>query len=100
MQSSRHLFSTAAGWISLLTGVAALVVLARFPFGLMTHTYFRQSLISSHIDERMIAAREGSTETVFLMLNDWLGRPVHYRLVTNGFSMSATHLTAKRYMRS
>ena len=48
---------------------------------------------------RIVATREGPTETIFLMDQTWLGEPRYQRLVTNGFSMSATDLAGARYMR-
>ena len=42
---------------------------------------------------------EGSSDTLQLLENDFLGRPYYYRLLTNGFSMSATHPRSQRYMR-
>ena len=47
----------------------------------------------------IVATREGPSETIFLMQQRWLGSPVYHRLVTNGFSMSGTTVTAMRYMR-
>jgi spermidine synthase len=38
-------------------------------------------------------------ETILLMQRKWLGEPVYTRLVTNGFSMSGTNVSALRYMR-
>jgi spermidine synthase len=48
---------------------------------------------------RIAATREGPSETIFLLEQRWLGKPLYYRLVTNGFSMAATRLTDERYMR-
>jgi hypothetical protein len=33
-------------------------------------------------------------ETILLMQRKWLGEPVYTRLVTNGFSMSGTNVSA------
>jgi predicted membrane-bound spermidine synthase len=93
------------GWRSSapLVGVlaaAAVVALAGFPWGLMQRTYFPRSAAKYAGDgSRIVASREGPSETVLLMEQSWMGHPVYYRLVTNGFSMSGTHLTGKRYMR-
>lgn len=84
-----------------IAAVAALFVLGRFPFGLMSGTYFVRAAQPYSADgSRIVATREGPTETIFLMEQSWLGRPIYDRLVTNGYSMSGTHLTGSRYMRS
>lgn len=43
--------------------------------------------------------REGTTEAAFYLQKDLFGEARYHRLVTNGFSMSATVYRAKRYMR-
>ena len=83
------------------TAVAGCLALAAFPFGLMSRAYFPRAAEPYMADgSRIVATREGPTETIFLMEQSWLGRPVYHRLVTNGFSMSGTHLTGARYMRA
>src|SRR6185295_2065277 len=47
----------------------------------------------------IVATSEGASETIFVMQQKWLGRPVYSRLVTNGFSMTGTTVPAMRYMR-
>jgi spermidine synthase len=80
--------------------VGAVVVLASFPFGLMTSTYFPRAVQRYTSDgSQIIATREGPSETVLLLQKAWMGKPLFHRLVTNGFSMSGTLLTGKRYMR-
>jgi len=81
-------------------GVAAVIALAAFPWGSMQATYFPRSAAKYEGDgSRIVASREGPSETVLLMEQAWMGHPIYHRLVTNGFSMSGTHLTGKRYMR-
>jgi predicted membrane-bound spermidine synthase len=97
---SRHLLSGASGRLTAVAALAAVVVATRFPFGLMNGAYFPRSARPYEADgSRIVATREGSTETIFLMAQEWLGRPTYQRLVTNGFSMSATDLAGARYMR-
>jgi spermidine synthase len=77
--------------------IAALVV---FPFGLMRGTYFARAAEAYAGDgSEIVATREGPDETIFLMQQAWMGKPVYHRLVTNGFSMSGTAIPALRYMR-
>lgn len=93
--------SRRARWTLAVAGVVALLVLVCFPFGLMSRTYFLRAAQPYSADgSRIVATREGPTETIFLMEQSWLGRPIYDRLVTNGYSMSGTHLTGSRYMRS
>jgi predicted membrane-bound spermidine synthase len=92
--------STAAGRASAAAALATVVVLTRFPFGLMAGQYFARSAhLYASDGSQIVATREGPTETIFLMQHAWLGKPIYQRLVTNGFSMSATDLTGARYMR-
>ena len=52
------------------------------------------------MESTIVATREGPSETLFVMQQQWLGKPVYSRLVTNGFSMSGTALQGQRYMRA
>lgn len=83
--------------------MAALVLtgaLVTFPFGLMRGTYFVRAAAAYGADgSEIVETREGASETIFLMRQTWMGRPVYDRLVTDGFSMSGTAVPAMRYMR-
>jgi hypothetical protein len=82
------------------SGIAVVLSLGAFPFGLMTSTYFERAARPYAGDgSTIVATREGSAETIFLMQQQWLGQPVYHRLVTNGFSMTGTAVPALRYMR-
>jgi predicted membrane-bound spermidine synthase len=83
-----------------LPALAAAGLLAAFPFGLITRTYFPRTAAEYTSDgSTIVAAREGPSTTILLLARTWLGKPLYHRLVTDGFSMSGTHTTAKRYMR-
>ncbi len=84
-----------------LAGAAALAAsLAFFPHGLMAGTYFTRISAPYATDgSSIVATREGPSETILLMQRKWLGEPMYTRLVTNGFSMSGTNVSALRYMR-
>jgi len=43
--------------------------------------------------------REGSNEIIFYLRTDRFGRAYYHRMVTNGYSMSGTGTSAKRYMK-
>ena len=80
------------------TITAAALALALFPFGLMERSFFKIAERALP-DHTLIATREGLTETVRYYRRDVFGAPAFYRLVTNGYSMSATTVIGKRYMR-
>jgi hypothetical protein len=74
-------------------------LLAFFPFGLMT-VYLRAAARKFMTGEdRIVGVREGLTETITYVEHRQGGQPWTYRLLTNGFSMSATGFEGKRYMK-
>ena len=76
----------------------AAIALALFPFGLMETSYF--NIVKRVLpEEKLIATREGLTETMRYYRRDIFGAPQYYRLVTNGYSMSGTTVAGKRYMK-
>ena len=75
-------------------------VLGLFPFGLMNNRYVQIPARKYTGDgAAIVEVREGLTETIHYMRKDFLGAPLYYRLVTNGFSMSATVGSSNRYMK-
>ena len=83
--------------------VAALVLSAigwaLFPFGLMRGKFVPLVVERYRSGEtQLLAVREGLTETVIYLRNTFRGRPLHERLMTNGYSMSATTFRGRRYM--
>ncbi len=77
------------------------LAVAAFPFGAMDSRYFRRAAAAYGDDgSTIVATREGPSETIFVMQQQWLGQPVYSRLVTNGFSMSGTAIAGQRYMRA
>jgi len=82
-------------------GVVFALTFVRFPFGSMRDRYFVRSAHAYAGDgSTMVAVREGASNTVFLMRQAWLGKPVYDRLITDGFSMSGTAVQGMRYMRA
>ena len=80
-------------------GVAFAVSLAIFPFGSMAG-YFQRACADFIKDgEKLIATIEGVSGTLQYLRQDYLGQPYAYRLVTDGYSMSSTDRSAKRYMK-
>ena len=51
--------------------------------------------VLAHVVKRI----EGTSDTLQLLRRDLFGEPYYYRLLTNGFSMSATNPHSQRYMR-
>jgi predicted membrane-bound spermidine synthase len=93
-------WSPAARRVTGVALIAAVLALARFPFGLMAGDYVARAASKYTADgSTIVDTREGPSETIFLLENRWLGKPLYHRLVTNGFSMASTRLTDERYMR-
>jgi spermidine synthase len=84
------------------SAVAAIVALALFPFG-----QFSTSLVSIPVERwaqgeaerRLVAVREGLTETVVFFQRMLLGKPVSDVMLTNSFSMSTTGYGVRRYQK-
>ena len=77
-----------------------LVVVLLFPFGLMRGRFLRrliESMAGSGV--RVVAVREGQTESAILLQTDWGGAPIHQQLITNAYSMTSTQFYARRYMK-
>jgi spermidine synthase len=82
--------------------VAAVIALALFPFG-----QFNARLVSIPVERwaqgeaerRLVAVREGLTETVVFFQRMLLGKPVSDVMLTNSFSMSTTGYGVRRYQK-
>ncbi len=83
-----------------VSALAWAVTLALFPFGLMRSRHLPMALAAWTADgSRVVIEREGLTETIAYLRRSLFGATVSTRLVTNGFSMSSSQLSAERYMR-
>ena len=79
-----------------------LLVAARFPFGLMEARLLDIAVrpwLQADANARIVAVREGLTETIIYLERQMQGRPVSHAMLTNSFSMSATGYGARRYMK-
>jgi predicted membrane-bound spermidine synthase len=95
--ASRPMKRTPAVFVA--AGIAA-IALVWFPFGAMTASYLPRVMVPYAVDgSQIVATREGPSESIVLMQQLWMGKPVYNRLVTNGFSMSGTAIPGQRYMR-
>jgi len=88
--------------VSALVGAACIVALAMFPFGqlnerLMTIPVERWA--EGEPERRLIAVREGLTETIVFFQRLFLGKPVSDVMLTNSFSMSTTGYGVRRYQK-
>src|SRR5262245_39291411 len=81
---------------------AAVIALALFPFG-----QFNARLVAIPVERwaqgeaerRLVAVREGLTETVVFFQRMLLGKPVSDVMLTNSFSMSTTGYGVRRYQK-
>ena len=91
-----------AGRAPYVTGAALLVALALFPFGTMADRLLpipvaRWAPVES--ERRVVAVREGLTETVIYFARLFAGKPVSHVMLTNSFSMSTTGYGVRRYQK-
>jgi predicted membrane-bound spermidine synthase len=88
----------ATGWIAAILFVVALIT---FPFGLLQDLYIPMTVrrVTEGVPMQVVAFREGRSETLTYLRSDFLGEPLAYKLVTDGFSMAGTFLGARRYMK-
>ena len=78
----------------------AVLLYVFFPFGLMRNHYVPMTTIPHMTDgSQLVSFREGRTETAIYLRADLFGEPRQYRLITNGYAMSASTLRSERYMR-
>jgi hypothetical protein len=80
--------------------LALAAALLLFPWGALRGGYVRllERFWLESEGMRVVAVHEGLSETVLLLRRDSLGRPLSFRLLTNGMSMSTTEGQARRYM--
>jgi predicted membrane-bound spermidine synthase len=84
-----------------LMTVALLALLAVFPSGALRSRYLLHPTRSfEEPGSRIVSVREGLLQTIVLMRTERFGHPLHHRLFTDGFSMSATTPHSRRYMKA
>jgi spermidine synthase len=79
-----------------------LLAAALFPFGSMQHRLLQipvKRYMQSNPTARVAGVREGLTETIIYFEKQLLGKPESYTMFTNAFSMSATKVPSRRYMK-
>jgi len=85
--------------VVLLLG-AFIAIIATFPFHRDALHFANARKLFEDEGQHLAKKIEGTSETWQLLRRDLFGVPYYYRLVTNGFSMSATNPVNQRYMRS
>jgi predicted membrane-bound spermidine synthase len=75
------------------------LTLALFPFGAMERAFLPSVVLKFGPLDSVVARRETLTETVTYLRSTRWDRPLWYRLVTNGHSMSSNDWRSARYMR-
>jgi len=72
-----------------------------FPNGAMTDYLLvpSQRLLAPGESGRVIEIREGQMETIAYLEQQWQGKPLFYRLLTNSYSMSSSDVRSRRYMK-
>ena len=76
-----------------------IAILATFPFHRDSLHFANARRLYEAEDQHLVKKIEGTSDTWQLLRRDLFGQPYYYRLVTNGFSMSATSPPNQRYMR-
>jgi len=85
-----------------VTGATLLLVLAFFPFGAMADRLLPIPIARwapVETERRVVAVREGLTETVIYFARLFAGKPVSHVMLTNSFSMSTTGYGVRRYQK-
>lgn len=79
--------------------VAFVACLSLFPFGATRNFLTRAIADYLKRGEVVEATVEGVTGTLQYLRQDYLGQPYFHRLITDGYSMAATDVASRRYMK-
>lgn len=85
--------------VALLFFLTWIVALFTFPFHRDQVHFANARRLYETEGQHLVRKIEGTSDTWQLLRRDHLGQPYYYRLLTNGFSMSATSPRNQRYMR-
>ena len=92
------------GWVTIALCASAILLMAVLPYhraesdfshATRPHVSDEHGNVLAHVVKRV----EGTSDTLQLLRRDLFGEPYYYRLLTDGFSMSATNPHSQRYMR-
>ena len=96
--------SQPVGRLTIALCAGAILLMAILPYH-RAESHFSHASRPYEIDEHgnvlahVVKRVEGTSDTLQLLRRDLFGEPYYYRLLTNGFSMSATTPHSQRYMR-
>jgi spermidine synthase len=79
--------------------VLFVAIVALFPFHRDEMHFANARKLFESEEQHLVKKIEGTTGTWQLLRRDLFGQPYYYRLMTDGFSMSATNPRNQRYMR-
>src|SRR5207248_4759230 len=88
-----------AGFALLELCVLFVATIALFPFHRDEMHFANARKLYESEEQHLVTRIEGTTGTWQLLRRDLFGLPYYYRLMTDGFSMSATNPPNQRYMR-
>src|SRR5947207_1173108 len=88
-----------AGFALLELCVLFVATIALFPFHRDEMHFANARKLYESEEQHLVKKIEGTTGTWQLLRRDLFGQPYYYRLMTDGFSMSATNPRNQRYMR-
>ena len=74
-------------------------ILTAFPYRRDEQHFANTRQLFESLNQHLFKKIEGSANTWQLLRRDLFGEPYYYRLLTDGFSMSATNPRNQRYMR-
>src|SRR5437764_9015025 len=97
--TARQAVSPTGKLLLLGLGVVFLVTLAFFPRHRDEMHFANARRLYESEEQHLVKKIEGTTGTWQLLRRDLFGQPYYYRLITDGFSMSATNPPNQRYMR-
>src|SRR5882724_64272 len=92
------------GRLTIALCAGAILLMAILPYH-RAESHFSHATRPYEIDEHgnvlahVVKRVEGTSDTLQLLRRDLFGEPYYYRLLTNGFSMSATNPHSQRYIR-
>ncbi len=85
-------------WPMLAALGAYLAILGSFPFAVLRDRIL-PAILERFPAARLVASREGVSETIHFTCTERFGDPYSHRLITNGYSMSGTDVRDMRYMK-
>jgi spermidine synthase len=87
-------------WSTTLMTVLLVGITLGYPRGVTDNAlFFKVAGVQKDRTKRVVALREGLTETIMYSQSEWMGHPLYHQLITNSHSMSGTSPAAWQYMK-